>query len=85
MSYGEVAKGYYQRHNAIHPYPVLGLGEFLLNLYANRPTGRRGQLVGLFATREAAWSAMTRVPAGFEVWVNDQPTSLPARTDRPTS
>jgi hypothetical protein len=30
VAYGEVAQGYYQRHNARHPYPAIGLGKFLL-------------------------------------------------------
>lgn len=31
VDWGKVAEGYYQRHKASHPYPVLGLGKFLLS------------------------------------------------------
>jgi hypothetical protein len=46
-----------------------------VRLYAKRPSERRWVLLGEYATREAAWSAVVAVPRGFEVWLSDQPTS----------
>lgn len=51
-----------------------------VRLYARPPRSRRWQLVGEFATREAAWGAMASVPKGYAVWLNDQPA--PATTPR---
>lgn len=52
-----------------------------VRLYAKRPAERRWQLVGEYATRDAAWNAMAAVPKGHAVWLNDQPR--PKTTDPP--
>ncbi len=44
-----------------------------VRLFAKRPKDRRWKLVGEYPTREAAWNAITVVPKGFAVWLNDRP------------
>jgi hypothetical protein len=52
------------------PRPVVRL------LY--KPAGSRTwHLAGVFDTREQAWSAMSCIPAGAKIWINDVPATSP--------
>lgn len=52
-----------------------------VKLYARPRGSKRWQLVGTYATSEAAWNAAAAVPKGHAVWINDQPKTEGNRRD----
>lgn len=50
----------------------------VIRLHTRRSRQARWELVGEFASREAAWAVLVKLPSGTHVWLNDVFASIPS-------